>query len=88
MTGSETLYALLQAETSKRPGLLIIDLSALRFMDSAALQAILRARLALDEEDGRLALVNPSDAVARVLRLTEADRVVPVYSSVADAAAR
>jgi anti-sigma B factor antagonist len=63
-------------------------MSALQFMDSAALQAILRARLALDQEGGRLALVGPSDAVARVLRLTQADRIVPVYASVAEAAAR
>jgi anti-anti-sigma factor len=88
VTGTETLHALLQAEMSKRPGLLIIDMSALRFMDSAALQTILRARLALEKEGGRLALVNPSDTVARVLRLTEADRIVPVYTSVEDAAAR
>jgi anti-sigma B factor antagonist len=88
VTGSETLSALLQSEAGKRPGLVIIEMSALRFMDSAALQAILRARLALDEAGGRLALVNPTDTVARVLRLTEADRIVPVYASVADAAAR
>lgn len=85
VTGTEALHALLEAETSKAPGLLIIEMSALGFIDSAALQTILRARLALDKQGGRLALVSPSDAVARVLGLTGADQLVPVYASVTEA---
>jgi len=88
VTGSETLHALLEAETSKRPGLLVIEMSALRYMDSAALQAILRAHLALDKHGGRLALVSPHDTVARVLHMTEVDRIVPVYPSLTEATAR
>ena len=88
VTGSDTLHALLEAEISKQPGLLIIEMSALRYMDSAALQAILRAHLALGKCGGRLALVSPHDTVARVLRMTEVDRILPVYPSIADAAAR
>jgi anti-sigma B factor antagonist len=88
VTGAETLQALLEAETGKRPGLLIIEMSALRFLDSAALQAILRARLSLDKAGGRLVLVSPTEAVGRVLRLTEADRIVPVYASIEDVAVR
>jgi anti-sigma B factor antagonist len=88
VTRIQVLNDLLEAETSKRPGLLIIEMSALRYMDSAALHAILRAHLALAKTGGgRLALVSPSDAVARVLQMTEADQVVPVYTSIADAAA-
>jgi anti-sigma B factor antagonist len=88
VTGSDSLRALLEAETRKRPGLLLIEMSALRFIDSAALQVVLRAGLALAKQGGRFALVSPSDTVARVLRLTEADRIVPVYASVVDAVAR
>jgi anti-anti-sigma factor len=87
VTGSEALSALLEAETGKRPGLLIIEMSGLRYMDSAALQAILRAHLALDNAGGRLALVSPHDSVARVLHMTEVDQVVPIYASVDDAVA-
>jgi anti-sigma B factor antagonist len=86
VTGSDTLHALLQAQTSKRPGLLIIEMSALRYMDSAALQEILSAHLALGKAGGRLAIVSPHETVARVLHMTEVDRVVRVYASVADAA--
>ena len=88
VTGSETLHALLAAETRKKPGLLVIDMSALRFMDSAALQAILRAHLVLGKNGGRLALVSPHDTVARVLQMTEVDRLVPVYASVNEALSR
>lgn len=88
VTGVQALHALLEAETSKRPALLIIEMSALRYMDSAALQEILRAHLALEAAGGQLALVSPHEVVARVLRMTEVDRVLPVYASVADAAAR
>ncbi len=83
--GSAELHGVLQAETHKRPGLLVIEMSALRFMDSSALQAILRANIVLTNGGGRLALVSPHDTVARVLQMTEVDRLVPVYASVAEA---
>lgn len=85
VTGSETLRALLEAQTGRKPALLVIDMSALRFMDSSALHAILRAHVAVGKAGGRLVLVNPRDTVARVLQMTEADRLVPVYRSVAEA---
>jgi anti-anti-sigma factor len=88
VTAIATLHDLLEGETSKRPGLLIIEMSALRYMDSAALHEILRAHVALGAAGGRLALVSPHEVVERVLHMTEVDKVVPVYSSVADAAGR
>jgi anti-anti-sigma factor len=85
ITGSQTLHAVLEAETRKRPGLLVIEMSGLRYMDSAALQAIVRANLALGSGGGRLALVNPNANVARVLQMTEVDQMVRVYGSLAEA---
>ena len=62
IVGSETLHSVLEAETSKHPGLLVIELSGLRYMDSAALQAIVRANVALARNGGRLALrYSPGD---------------------------
>ncbi len=66
---------------------LIIDLSGLRFMDSSALHALLRVNRSLDRQGGVLALVSPQPAVAKILRLTTADRLIPVFGSVAEAAA-
>ena len=66
---------------------MIIDLSGLRFMDSSALLVILRANRAMDRQGGVLALACPREAVAKMLRLTAADQLVPVYQSVDEASA-
>ena len=47
ITVSGKLRDTLDAEVSRQPGRLIIDLSALRFMDSSALHVILVARKTL-----------------------------------------
>jgi anti-sigma B factor antagonist len=85
ITGSESLHNVLEAEIRKRPGLLVLELSRLRYMDSVALQAIVWANQALRKDGGRLALVGPHATVAQVLHMTEIDRLVPVYPSVAAA---
>jgi anti-sigma B factor antagonist len=86
VTNSDQLRDLLDAEVAKQPGHLIVDLSGLGFMDSSALHALLRANRALDRAGGVLSLVAPQEPVARVLSLTAADRLVPVYTSLAEAA--
>ena len=87
VTNSDQLRDLLDAEVAKEPRHLIIDLSGLRFMDSSGLHALLRANRGLDRQGGVLSLVAPQEAVARMLRLTAADRLIPVYATVEEAAA-
>ena len=87
VTNSDALREVLDAEVAKQPSTLIIDLSGLRFMDSSALHALLRVNRSLDRQGGVLALVSPQAAVAKILRLTTADRLIPVFDSVASAAA-
>ena len=87
VTNSDALREVLDAEVAKQPRTLIIDLSGLRFMDSSALHALLRVNRSLDRQGGVLALVSPQAAVAKILRLTTADRLIPVFDSVAEAAA-
>ena len=72
----------LRAEAANRPALLLVEMSGLRFMDSSALNAILRVHEDLRAAGCVLALVGPRDSVARVLRLIGADRMIPVYDSV------
>jgi anti-sigma B factor antagonist len=86
ITNRDDLRGVLDAEVIQRPATLIVDLSGLRFMDSSALHVILQANRALDREGGVMALVAPQEAVAKMLKLTTADRLIPVFSSVADAA--
>jgi anti-sigma B factor antagonist len=83
VTNSDQLRRLLEDEVAQQPRTLIVDLSGLRFMDSSAL----RVNRSLDRQGGVLALVSPQAAVAKILRLTTADRLIPVFDSVAEAAA-
>jgi len=87
VTNSDSLRDVLDGEVAKQPHMMIIDLSALRFMDSSALHVILRANRVLDRQGGVLALARPREAVAKMLRLTAADQLIPVYSSVQEATA-
>ena len=87
VTNTDELRRLLNDEVSQQPRVLIIDLSGLRFMDSSALHALLQASREMDRQGGVLALVSPQLAVAKILRLTTADRLIPVFNSVAEAAA-
>ena len=87
VTNTDELRRLLDDEVAQQPRTLIIDLSGLRFMDSSALHALLRVNRALDRQGGVLALVSPQPAVAKILRLTTADRLIPVFDSIAAAAA-
>ena len=87
VTNTDDLRRLLDEEVSQQPRTLIIDLSGLRFMDSSALHVILRANRAMDRQGGVLALAAPREPVAKMLRLTAADQLIPVYSSVSEATA-
>jgi anti-anti-sigma factor len=87
VTNSDALREVLDTEVAKLPRTLIIDLSGLRFMDSSALHVILRANRAMDRQGGVLALASPREPVAKMLRLTAADQLIPVYPSVSEASA-
>ena len=87
VTNSDALRDVLDAEVAKQPRTMIIDLSGLRFMDSSALHVILRANRVMDRQGGVLALASPREPVAKMLRLTAADQLIPVYPSVTEATA-
>ncbi|MFZ5851119.1 MAG: STAS domain-containing protein [Actinomycetota bacterium] len=66
---------------------LILDFSAVSFLDSSGLGALIGARRRAQLTGTRVELAAPSDRVLEVLRLTALDRVFPVHASVADALA-
>src|ERR1700722_9024433 len=86
-TNSDELYGVLESVVTQQPRLLIVDMSELSFMDSTGLRMLLRSSRALDQQGGVLALAAPQVSVARVLQLTRADQLIPVYETVADAIA-
>jgi len=86
-TNSEELYGVLESVVLQHPRLLVVDLTELSFMDSTGLRMLLRSSRELDQQGGVLALAAPHASVARVLQLTRADQLIPVYASIADAVA-
>jgi anti-anti-sigma factor len=64
----------------ERPELVVIDLSALRFVDARGLRTFHSIHRELRAAGGRLVLAMPSPHVARVLALAELDPEIPVWS--------
>ena len=77
-TVSETLDTL--ADTA-RP--VVVDLSELDFIDSSGIHAILQPR----PQHGTVVLVCPPGNIQRVLSVTQVDRVLPLYETLAEALA-
>lgn len=81
----DQLRSALEAVATKGVPLLIVDLSALEFMDSTGVQVLLDIRVMMNDRGGKLALAGPQNTVARVLNLVGADQLIPVYPSVEEA---
>ena len=79
------LRDVLTSEVSRGVRRLIVDLSGLGFMDSTGMQVLLSVRAVLTVRGGTVALVSPQPVVARILELTGADQVIPVYDTLQDA---
>jgi anti-sigma B factor antagonist len=79
--------ALLEIGSESAIGL-VVDLSAVNYLDSAGVRLILRLANELDKRGRLLRVVGPADAPVRsVLELTAVDRYVPLYDRVEDAVA-
>lgn len=72
------LAEVLGAEAARKPRELLVDVSELTFIDSAALHELVRAHRALRADGCQLAIVGPTGAVARILQLSALDQVIPV----------
>ncbi|GLU49130.1 STAS domain-containing protein [Nocardiopsis ansamitocini] len=64
---------------------LILDFSALEFMDSSGLNAVINAYRLVRERGGSLALAAPNERVTKVIRLVGLHRQVPVHRTVSAA---
>ncbi len=75
------LQAALKAALAEDETRLLIDLSAVEFLDSTGLGILVGALKAARKVGGDLRLASPSPPVARLLRLTTLDRVFRVLES-------
>lgn len=74
--------ALLAEQVLSGTGSLVLDLSALSFIDSAGLAAIIAAHKGTRSAGTRLVLAGPSEAVRKVLAVTGLASVLTVADSV------
>lgn len=86
VTSSGGVRDLLAAAVAGGARVLVVDMSGVGFMDSSGLGALLRVARMLRRRGGTLGVVSPQGAVAVVLRLCAAGRLLPVCGSVAGAA--
>lgn len=68
-------------------GGVLVDLTAVSFMDSTALGLLVRAVREVDARGGVIRVVLPAGTARRIFELTTLDRVLPVASSRAKALA-
>ena len=61
-----------------RPRKLILDLSAVDFMDSSGLGLVLGRYAAVQKVEGELVVLNPSNRVMKILRLAGAERKIKI----------
>jgi len=63
----------------------VLDFSDLQFMDSTGLGTIIRIFKFTEQRNGILCIANPQNKAARVLKMTQAHKVINIYDSVDDA---
>jgi anti-sigma B factor antagonist len=67
-------------------GPVVVELSECTFIDSSALQSLVRAhRIVREGEGGAILLVAPSQPARRVLEVAALDRFMPVFETVDEA---
>ncbi|MFH8623246.1 STAS domain-containing protein [Streptomyces vietnamensis] len=87
METADRLQELLAEQFGQGRRRLVLDLSALDFMDSSGLNVLIRAVNKARESDGDLYLAAPTPAVRRILEITGVMTTIPPHDAVADALA-
>lgn len=76
------LSALITAQLARGTRQLTVDVSGLRFADSATVRTLALAARALRERGGNLVLLRPQRPVARVLELTGVEQMFTIWPEV------
>jgi anti-sigma B factor antagonist len=88
ITNAAALRSALLTATANGHGTLVVDMTRTQFCDSSGLHTLLAAHKRADSEGREIVLVIPSTAVLRVFALTAMDRVIPNFTSLAEALAQ
>jgi anti-sigma B factor antagonist len=88
ITNAEALRAALSTAAADGHGTLVVDMTRTRFCDSSGLHVLIAAHRRAGAEGRAVLLVIPGPAVLRVFALTGMDRVIPNFTSLAEALAQ
>jgi anti-sigma B factor antagonist len=85
ITNAEALRSALLKAGGNGHGTLVVDMSQTQFCDSSGLHTLIAAHKRAEAEGREVLLVIPGTAVLRVFALTGMDRVIPNFTSLAEA---
>jgi len=88
ITHAEAVGSALLEAAANGHGTLVVDMTRTRFCDSSGLHALVAAHRSAEAEGREVLLVIPGAAVLRVFALTGMDRVIPNFTSLAEALAQ
>lgn len=88
ITNAEALRSALVTAAADGHGTLVVDMTGTQFCDSSGLHTLIAAHKRAEAEGREVLLVIPSTAVLRVFALTGMDRVIPNFTSLAEALAQ
>jgi anti-sigma B factor antagonist len=88
ITNAETLRSALLAAAANGHGTLVVDMTRTQFCDSSGLHTLIAAHKRAEAEGREVLLVIPGTAVLRVFALTAMDRVIPNFTTLAEALAQ
>lgn len=80
-----TLFAFQEFTHSDKSESLIVDMSAVPYIDSAGLGSLISAYVSREREARRMALSNVNERVRTIMSVTGVEQLFPMYSSVAEA---
>ncbi len=88
ITNAAALRSALLTATANGNGTLVVDMTRTQFCDSSGLHTLLAAHKRAEAEGREILLVIPGTAVLRVFALTAMDRVIPTFTTLAEALAQ
>jgi anti-anti-sigma factor len=88
ITNAEALRSALLTAAANGHGTLVVDMTRTQFCDSSGLHTLIAVHKRAGAEGREVLLVIPGTAVLRVFALTGMDRVIPNFTSLAEALAQ
>ena len=88
ITNAEELQSALIKAAANGHGTLVVDMTGTQFCDSSGLHALIAMHKKAEAEGREVLLVIPGTTVLRVFALTGMDRVIPNFTSLAEALAQ